>query len=494
MRSIIAIFVFVFSAIGFESASLAQLDMACYESCAREMKMRPDYCQTECTKVQPPQANSMPAPPVDEGYKPWGAAAGAEAGRREANRDAMEMLQMQKLYQENLLRKQQLERQQGRPAPGLNSVGSAITTKQIGITDTEIAIGTIQDLSGPLAGFGKELHHGMQMRINEVNAAGGINGRKLRFIVEDSGYDPQRGLIAAQKLVRQEKIFAMVGTSGAAVNLATLPVLIEGGVLNLFPMSAAREMYEPFHKLKFAVAASYYDQMRVAAKWIVKGRGAKRLCVIYQDDEFGNEVLKGAEDGLRDFNMSLAEKTSFKRGSTDFSEQVSKMKIANCDTVLLGTIVRETIGTIGTARKMGWNPNFIGSAAAYTDLIHKLGGKAMDGLYAMHHVAVPYADDSSKSTRDWFAAYKANFNEEPSQYSAYGYAVMDMFVQTAKKAGVRLTTDSFIGVLESTNVPRDFLGSPEYQFGPGQHLGSNKSKVGQLQNGRWVAVTSYLSP
>ena len=149
--------------------------------------------------------------------------------------------------------------------------------------------------------------------------------------------------------------------------------------------------------------------------------------------------------------------------------------------------------SIGTARKLGYNPVFLGSSAAYTDLIHKLGGKAMDGLYAFHQVAVPYADDSSKNVRDWFASYKAKFNEDPGLFSAYGYVAMDMFVQTAKKTGPNLTTDNFIKTLESTTFSRDMFGSPEYKFGPKQHLGNDKSKVGQIQNGRWVAVTDYLA-
>ena len=362
-----------------------------------------------------------------------------------------------------------------------------------GVSKTEITLGSIQDLSGPLAGFGKALRFGMQMRVDEVNEAGGINGRKLKFIAEDSGYDPKKGLLAAQKMVQQDKIFAMVGTIGTAVNVATFPTLFDKGVMNLFPLTAAREMYEPLHKLTFSFAAPYYTQMRKGIPWMVKERGAKKFCVIYQDDDFGTEVLKGAEDGLKDINMTFAEKTSFKRGATDFSAQVSKMKAADCDTVVLGTIIRETIGTIGTARKMGWNPNFVGSSAAYTDLIHKLGGKAMDGLYAFHQVAVPYADDSSKNVRDWFASYKAKFKEDPGLFSAYGYVAMDMFVQTAKKTGANLTTDNFIKTLESTTFSRDMFGSPEYKFGPKQHLGNDKSKVGQIQNGRWVAVTDYLA-
>jgi branched-chain amino acid transport system substrate-binding protein len=376
---------------------------------------------------------------------------------------------------------------------GVGAGGTALAAEQIGVTKNEIVVGTIQDLSGPLAGFGKALKLGMQMRVDELNEQGGINGRKLKFVAEDSGYDPKKGMLAAQKMVQQDKLFAMVGTVGTAVNLATFPTLFDKGVMNLFPLTAAREMFEPHHKLKFAFAAPYYNQIRSGVKWMVKERGAKKFCAIYQDDDFGTEVLKGSQDGLKDINMSFAEVTSFKRGATDFSAQVAKMKAADCDTVVLGTIIRETIGTIGTAKKLGWNPQFIGSSAAYTDLIHKLGGKAMDGLYAMHQVGVPYADDASKNVRDWFAAYKTKFNEEPGLFSAYGYVAMDMFAQTAKKAGPNLTTDSFIKTLEASTFTRDMFGSPEYKFTATQHLGNEKSKVGQIQNGRWVAITDYFT-
>ena len=378
-------------------------------------------------------------------------------------------------------------------AAGFGAGSTALAAEQMGVSKSEIVVGTIQDLSGPLAGYGKALRYGMQMRVDELNEQGGINGRKLKFVVEDSGYDPKKGLLAAQKMVQQDKIFAMVGTIGTAVNLATFPTLFDKGVMNLFPLTATREMYEPLHKLKFSFAAPYYNQIRMGVKWLVKERGAKKFCVIYQDDDFGTEVLKGAEDGLKDIKLSFAEVTSFKRGATDFSAQVAKMKAADCDTVVLGTIIRETIGTIGTARKMGWNPNFIGSSAAYTDLIHKLGGKAMDGLYATHTVSVPYMDDPSKNVRDWGARYKTKFNEDPGLFSAYGYEAMDMFAQTVRKTGANLTTDSFLKVLESTTFPRDMFGSDEFSFTPKQHLGSDKARIGQIQNGRWMTLTDYMS-
>jgi branched-chain amino acid transport system substrate-binding protein len=129
--------------------------------------------------------------------------------------------------------------------------------------------------------------------------------------------------------------------------------------------------------------------------------------------------------------MELAEKTSFKRGATDFSSQVAKMKAANCDLVVLGTIIRETIGTVGEARKTGFNPTFIGSSAAYTDLIHKLGGKAMDGVYATMTVQNPYTDEQSQPLRFWANKYKTKFNEDPTVFSVYGYVIIDSFIKAA---------------------------------------------------------------
>ncbi|MBL8502091.1 MAG: ABC transporter substrate-binding protein, partial [Rhodocyclaceae bacterium] len=338
--------------------------------------------------------------------------------------------------------------------------------QQLGVTKDTVVLGSIQDLSGPLAGFSKPAKNGMQMRVDEINEAGGVHGRKIKLVVEDSGYDPKKGILAAQKMVAQDKIFAMAGTIGTAVSMATMPILFEKNIPHVFPLTGAREMYDPLHKLKFSFAAPYYDQIRIGVKWMAKEQGSKKFCIIYQDDEYGLEVLRGAEDGLKDIGQALVEKTSFKRAATDFSAQVAKMKGAGCDTVVMGTIIREALGTIGTARKMGWNPQFLGCSASYTDLIHKLGGKAVEGFYAMHQVSVPYPDDASKNVRDWAAAYKAKFKEDPSLFSAYGYVIADLFYQTAKRAGPNLTTDSFIKALESGPFPRDMFGSPEYRFTP----------------------------
>ncbi len=362
-----------------------------------------------------------------------------------------------------------------------------------GVTKDEIVVGSLQDLSGPLAGFGKQLRSGLQLRAEELNEQGGVHGRKIRLIVEDDGYDPRKAVLGAQKLVNQDKIFAMVAHLGTAPNMAAMPIQFEKNVVNFFPITAAREMYEPFHRLKYAFAATYYDQARHATPVLVKQKGAKKVCTVYQDDEFGLEVMRGAQDGLKTIGMDFAEKTTYKRGATDFSSQVARMKAASCDFVVLGTVIRETIGVIGTSRKTGFDPTFLGTSAAYTELIHKLGGKAMDGLYATMTVQVPYLDDASQPLRFWANKYKTKFGDDPSVFSVYGYLALDSFIRAADKAGPNLTTDSFVKAMDTMSIPSDIFGSAPQTFGPKKRLGSNAARLSQIQDGRWKVISDYYT-
>ena len=361
-----------------------------------------------------------------------------------------------------------------------------------GVSKDEIVVGSIQDLSGPIAGFGKQVRNGMLLRVDEINEQGGINGRKLKLIVEDSAYDPKKAVLAAQKLVNQDKIFIMVGHIGTAQNLAAMPVQFEKNVINFYPITAAREMYEPFNRLKYSFAATYYDQMRGAVPKLVKEKGAKKVCTIYQDDEFGLEVVRGGEAGLKTIGMEFVEKTSYKRGATDFSSQVARMKAGGCDFVVLGTIIRETIGAIAESRKTGFSPTFLGSSASYTDLIHKLGGKAMDGLYATMTVQNPYLDDASKAVSFWANKYKTKFSEDPTVFSVYGYGAIDSFAAAAAKAGTGLNTDSFIKAMDTMTIEPDMFGSAKATFTATKRLGSDVSRLSQLQDGRWRPVSEYL--
>lgn len=372
------------------------------------------------------------------------------------------------------------------------SLGASITmAQQRGVTKSEVLLGSIQDLSGPLAGYGKEVRNGMNLRIAEANEQGGVHGRKIKLLVEDNGYDPKRAVLAAQKLVGQDKVFLAVGLLGTATNNAALPVLQQAGVINFFPMALSRDMYEPVNKLKFAFISSYVEQMIKVVPRLYREKKATKACTIYQDDEFGLEVVRGAELGLKSINVELAERTSFKRGATDFSSQVAKLKGAGCDFVVMGTIIRETVGTIAEARKLNYNPTLLTSVSAYTELIPKLGGKSMDGLYSTMLAQTPYEDDASPALRFWANKYKTAYGDSPAVFSVYGYVIIDRLISAMQKVGPNLTTDSLAKAMESLKVPSDFFGMPEMSWSATNHLASSESRLSQLQGGRWKVVLDY---
>ena len=362
-----------------------------------------------------------------------------------------------------------------------------------GVTKNEIVLGTAQDLSGPVVPFSKPAVNGMRMRIDEINDQGGIHSRKLKLVVEDHGYDPKKAVLAAQKLIQKDRIFAVVGPIGTPTAMAGMPIYLEKNVPHLFPLSAARQMFDPLHKLKYSVFATYYEATRSGLKRLVKEKGLKRVCTLYQDDDFGLKVKAGGEAALKDLGMTYAEVTTYKRGATDFSSQVQKMQGAGCDMVVLGTIIRETIGAIAIARKLGWNPEFLGSGAAYLDLIHKLGGPAMNGLYATGTMNYPYADDPSANVRAWYQRYKEKFKEDPNLSSVYGYQIINAFATAAEKAGPSLTVDSLVKALDSMTIPRDMFGADEQSFRANKHQGSNRAKLCQIQNQKWVCLTDFFT-
>lgn len=378
-------------------------------------------------------------------------------------------------------------------AAALGAVATPAAATQ-GVTKDQIVIGTIQDVSGPIAMLGKPVQNGMLLRVEQANAAGGINGRKVKLVVEDSGYDPKKGVLAAQKLVSNDKAFALLGTLGSVVSLSTIPLLLDKGVVSFMPITSHHGNFDPFHKLKFAMATPYPESTRLGIEEMMRRKPYKRVGILYQDDEYGLEVLRGTEAALKKAGLTLVEKTSYKRGATEFTSQMQKLKAADCDLVVLGTIVRETIGAMATARKLGYGGDFFGSQAAYMPVVPLLGKAAVEGLYAVHETPTPYRDDpaNSKLLNEWMDAYKARFNQDPDLWSVTGYIIVDVFLKAAEKAGSNLTTDSFVKAMESMVYPRSHFGNPEFKWTPKDHLGNRQVKLALIRGGRWVSESTFL--
>lgn len=361
-----------------------------------------------------------------------------------------------------------------------------------GITDDEVVIGTHQDLSGPITFWGVPVKNGMQLAVEEINAKGGIHGRKLRLVVEDSGYDPKKAVLATQKLLSRDEIFVMAGAMGTPTVLASMPLVLRQGLPHVFPLTAAQQMYEPFDKLKFALFPPYYHGMRSSTKWMVEEKGKTRVCILYQDDEFGLNSYRGVVDQLEAMNMELVAETTYKRGATDYSSQIARLRAENCDLVTLGTIIRETVGAMAEARKIGWDVDFLVCQAGYAPEVVLLGKDVVEGLYGVAFTPIPYYDTASDEVKAWMDRYKATYETDANIQAAAGYSVITITALAMENAGRDLTPESFVNGVEQIQNYQDMFGSTPISFGPERRLASESTFLGQVQNGRWVTVTGTL--
>jgi len=369
------------------------------------------------------------------------------------------------------------------------TTGASAQTRGVG--KTEITLGMHTDLSGVGATYGVSSSNAAKMRFEEINEAGGIHGRKIRLIIEDQSYQVPKAVQACNKLINRDNVFAFVAPAGTPMNNACFKEQLAANVPNLFPLSAARSMYEPFHRLKFYGAASYVDQIRSAVNYFVKEKGKKAVCVMYQDSDFGKEIIEGAEVQTKKLGVKLVEMTGHKPTDQDFTAPIAKLRQAGCDLILMGTIVRDSIIPYTTARKMGWTDvDFVGSAAVY-DLI-VAAAQGMEGFHGMGLTEMPYADSPVASVRKFVEDYKKKFSIDPNIGAVYGYVAADLTVTGLKNAGTDLTLDSFIKGMESIQGYKDIFNGPEVNFGPEKRQGASSSFLAVSKGGRWTRVTEPL--
>ena len=375
---------------------------------------------------------------------------------------------------------------------------AAAQFKTQGISDTEIVIGTHMDISGPLKAWGVPATNGMKLAVKEINDAGGINGRKLRLVSEDDGYDPKKAVLLTQKLIELDKVFAIVSAMGSATTIAPLPIVQAAGMLHLFPITAAEFTFKmdpakPEDRLKFNMFTPYYDTMRTGIKWLIENKGVKSPCIVYQDDEMGKNFTDAYTDQVKASGLKSGTMVSFKRGATDFSSQVARLKADGCDMVALGSVVRESSGIVTAAKKLGYEPAYVCSTPTYVPDFADLAKEAAEGVYCAGQTDIFYPDTATGKVKDFIAAYTKEFGVAPNLQTTTGYDGVHVFAYYAKLAGKALTTDSLLAALESGQVFEDIFGGPKVKFSKDNHLGVSGALVAQVKNGRWVTVAKDLN-
>jgi len=361
-----------------------------------------------------------------------------------------------------------------------------------GVTDKEIVIGTSTDLSGVTADWGVNNSNAVRMAFEEQNAKGGVNGRMIKYIVEDSQYQVPRHVQAVNKLINRDNVFLMLVNGGTPMNNATLPTQIEKQIPNMFPLTSARSMYTPLNKYKFGLASSYYDQIRAGLKYFVDSKGKKSICAATQDTDFGRDIMDGVRDQLKamDGKATLVAETLHKPTDTDFSAAVAKLRDAKCDIVVLGTIVRDTLQFVNAARKVGWDVDMLGQAAIYDSAVAEAAGGTTEGIYTMAPVLFVALEDPRPEVKAFADNYKKKFGHEPNFAAQIGYTAAQMTIVALNNAGKDLNADSFIAGTEKINGYKDIFGSPAMSFSKEKHQGSNESFLAQVKKGKWVAVNT----
>ncbi|UWR08891.1 MULTISPECIES: ABC transporter substrate-binding protein [Ruegeria] len=373
-------------------------------------------------------------------------------------------------------------------ATALSALASMGWAETQGVTDDEIVIGSVNDLSGIFAAVGVPATKGANVVFDRVNANGGVHGRKIRYVVEDNGYQMPRAMQGYNKLLNRDKVFAMLQSLGTPMNLAGFKLLDPKGIPNVAPLSAARQMLQEPMKNKFTSFSSYYDQARVGVKYLAQEFGGDKVCTMYLPTDFGKEILEGSQEGAKEAGITFAAETTHKPDETDFVGSLSKLKEEGCDIVTIALGVRQAITVVGTAKKMGLTDmKFLGTSASFLTVVAQVPGGVTDGFYAAASWQDLWARADEPAPKAFIEEYKAATGEDPVGFSMLGYAAAEMMVKALEAAGPDLTQESFIAAMETLDYQDELVGN-HMTFGPDDHQGADTVYVNVVENGAWKMV------
>ena len=338
--------------------------------------------------------------------------------------------------------------------------------QEAGVTSTEIRLGAILPMSGAASfpGIGAEL--GTRLAIIEFNDAGGAAGRKVKLLVEDDGYQPNRAYQGLTKLL-DTGIIALVGTSGAASLAAVLPMIDEKKILTMVSTSASKAAVTPARPYIFMIGADYEDLFFAQIKYIKENdKPTGPYAIIRQDDDYGALVEEGFKRAVKELNLASVEPIRFKRGQKDFSAEVLKLRSQNVGSISIGGVIAETPGVLKDLAKFKMNIPTANPHTGNIDMTLKLSAPFGLTYYAADYMATIGSDGGSDLRR--FAAKHLTTDEQTkmNRFTISGYlgtkAVLNGIRQCASTL-TRTCVAEKIKATKSLNVgglasPLDFSG------------------------------------
>ncbi|MDY0910508.1 ABC transporter substrate-binding protein [Microbacterium sp. CFBP9034] len=317
-----------------------------------------------------------------------------------------------------------------------------------GVTDDTVTIGTHTPLTGPAAAGYSSISAAASAYFDYLNEQGGVHGRTIDYVVKDDGYNPATTQTVVRELVQEDEVFAIVNGLGTPTHTAVLDYLNQNEVPDLFVASGSTSWNQPEkYPYTFGFNADYVVEGAALAQYAADAHAGKKVCLLGQDDDFGDEMIEGAELALGADGLTAVERYSV--SNQDVTAQIGALKAAGCEINILATINGFTALAVGTAAQLGWFPQWFSSSsgANYPTLVGYLGEELapqlLQGFTGTNYLPAAQGDD------DWVALFReinTEYNEDApfDGNTVYGMSVAYLFAEALEAAGENPTRESLL--------------------------------------------------
>ncbi len=336
-----------------------------------------------------------------------------------------------------------------------SSSGGTVAT-DVGITSDQILLGNTIAQTGPAAAYGT-IANAENAYFTYVNSQGGINGRKIKFVILDDAYNPAQTVPLTKQLVEQNQVFAMFSGLGTQAQVSVRDYLNTAKVPQLFVATGATTWGLDFgsHGYSLSWQPPYQGESRIYAKDILDNHKDAKIGVLYQNDDYGQDYLKGLTDGLGSSASLIVDKESYDVTATSVASQLAKIRAKGADTLFVFATPAFTIKALATVTALAWAPrlyvNSVSAIATYMKIAEKAGAK-IDGAISVGYIKDPtdpqWANDAGMKLYKQVIANCANCDAN-NGFNIYGVAVAYTMVDILKQAGTNLTRANVIKIASS---------------------------------------------
>ena len=320
-----------------------------------------------------------------------------------------------------------------------------------GVSDSEIKLGQSTPLSGPASAFGAGAGRAVVGYFEMLNEQGGINGRKINFTQLDNAYSAPKAIEQSRKLVEDVGVLAEVGTIGTVPNVAIQKFLNSKQVPQLFITAGGRRFNDPkTFPWTVPLYPDFETEGRVVAKYILKTKPDAKIGVLYQNDDYGKDYLKGLRAGLGEKSSLIVAEASYELADPTIDSQIVQLKSAGVDTLIEQSSSKAAAQSIRKVHELDWHPLHVigGSTASIETILKPAGLDASKGLVTTQFLKQPSDpawanDDEVKAYKEFLKKYAPSAN--PDDYSVLvAYMNVHAVALALKKCGDQLTRDNLI--------------------------------------------------